>query len=1185
MPEFIPGLPGLAFPDLFRLGGLTKLDQEFLARLQREHADRHTQLLAYRAGAVLSPLETSELLLACAPLIEEVIGDLFGIDTPLEQARARTLAHNPIFVFKKLFVQRRARRRLLTQEELQDFPELDRWLTRELKATGLKTDDLELAVAQFGQRLLDDADAHKDAVEMLTRWCIQAIKSDAGKARVNRWVSFRLPVGVDYAHLVPVKLVRKDDIERYENASGCTHLRDGFSLTDLRMNSRQVQNEVNYCIYCHDHDGDFCSKGFPEKKGEPDKGIKKNAIGVSLDGCPLEEKISEMHSLKRDGHTIAALAMIMADNPMCPATGHRICNDCMKSCIYQKQEPVNIPQIETACLTDVLQLPWGVEIYDLLTRWNPLRARQWLPKPYNGLKVMVTGMGPAGFTLAHHLLMEGFAVVGMDGLKIESLPETLVQGPVYDYQELEEDLGTRVMAGFGGVAEYGITVRWDKNFLKLIYLTLARRQHFQVFGCVRFGGTLTLDDAWELGFDHVAIAVGAGLPQALPIPGSLARGMRQATDFLMALQLTGAAKEASLANLQVRLPAVVIGGGLTGIDTATEVQAYYIAQVEKTLSRYETLVAAQGDAQGSASPALDRTSGAGDAQVRQGLDEESKLVLDEFLAHGKLVRAERARAKAEQRRANFIPLLQQWGGVTVAYRRPLSESPAYQRNHEEVTKAMEEGIYYADNLSPTAAALDDYLHVSALVCRRMHTDADGKLVESMEEVKLPARAIFVATGAKPNIAYYFEHRGSFELDAGHYSAHEDRAGELVPVAPIKYCKTPDFGPFASYDKHGKRVSFIGDTHPSFSGSVVKAVASGYRTYPKIVAAFGARATDHGGEGEYAAFRSRMQHLFQPRLEAITRCADNAVELVIHAPMAAKGFRPGQIYRLQNYERLAPMLGGTRLQTEAMAITGSKVDKVKGTVTLIVLERGASSRIAATFKPGEPIALMGPTGTYAHVPQHQTLLIVADRLGATGVRALAPALRAAGNKVLFFASFRTPQEVFHREEFEDACERIVWVCAAGTITPQRPQDRSYTGDIRDALKAYAAGKLGDTDPLALDDMDRLYFLGSGCLVQRLRDLRHNELSASFASNPPATGSVYGSMQCMLKGVCSQCLQWQVDPVTGKRTKAVFTCSWQDQPLDMPDYDSLQERLAQNRLAEHLSNLWLEHLFATHKIERV
>ena len=63
----------------------------------------------------------------------------------------------------------------------------------------------------------------------------------------------------------------------------------------------------------------------------------------------------------------------------------------------------------------------------------------------------------------------------------------------------------------------------------------------------------------------------------------------------MALQLTGAFKEDALSNLQVRLPAVVIGGGLTGIDTATELLAYYPVQVEKMLERYEALVAAIGD--------------------------------------------------------------------------------------------------------------------------------------------------------------------------------------------------------------------------------------------------------------------------------------------------------------------------------------------------------------------------------------------------------------------------------------------------------------------------------------------------------------------------------------------------------------------------------------------------------------
>jgi hypothetical protein len=63
--------------------------------------------------------------------------------------------------------------------------------------------------------------------------------------------------------------------------------------------------------------------------------------------------------------------------------------------------------------------------------------------------------------------------------------------PVRDVSELFEPLDARVMAGFGGVAEYGITVRWDKNFLKLMRLLLERRAEFAMFGGVRFGGTVT----------------------------------------------------------------------------------------------------------------------------------------------------------------------------------------------------------------------------------------------------------------------------------------------------------------------------------------------------------------------------------------------------------------------------------------------------------------------------------------------------------------------------------------------------------------------------------------------------------------------------------------------------------------------------------------------------------------------
>ena len=95
--------------------------------------------------------------------------------------------------------------------------------------------------------------------------------------------------------------------------------------------------------------------------------------------------------------------------------------------------------------------------------------------------------------------------------------------PIRDIATLREPLDDRVMAGFGGVAEYGITVRWDKNFLKMVRLLLERRARFALFGGVRFGGTLDAEGAFALGFDHVALAAGAGRPTVLDLPNGLAQ--------------------------------------------------------------------------------------------------------------------------------------------------------------------------------------------------------------------------------------------------------------------------------------------------------------------------------------------------------------------------------------------------------------------------------------------------------------------------------------------------------------------------------------------------------------------------------------------------------------------------------------------------------------------------------------
>ena len=605
---------GLEFEDLYRRDGLVRLDGAFVDVLKARSPELHDRLMAARAALAseasgqrgdpivrapeqVAGKDESDLIVALAPELEDFVGELFGIVAEMNALRARHDALAPLYGVKRLFVQRRAAKKYTPEQAAAfDGPALRREL--EPLIGGALT---ELRFAEKVDAWMKSEAEHPEALELAACYAAWAVHTPEGRHAHKGGVLFKIPHKVDPHHLVPVETEVVDGVAMLKLPRAQRRARDGFALTDPGTDLTGALDHANYCIWCHNQGKDSCSKGLREKTGE----FKKSAFGVVLAGCPLDEKISEMNLAQAEGHTLGALAIAVVDNPMCAATGHRICNDCMKACIYQKQEPVDIPQVETRVLKDVLALPWGFEIYSLLTRWNPLNLRRPLPKPATGRKVLVVGLGPAGFTLAHHLMNDGHTVVAIDGLKIEPLAQDIsgvdprgARAPfraIRDVAELREPLDARIMAGFGGVAEYGITVRWDKNFLKLIRLLLERRREFTMFGGVRFGGTLTIDSAFALGFDHIALCAGAGRPTIVPMKNGLAAGVRQASDFLMALQLTGAAKTDSLANLQVRLPVVIIGGGLTAIDTATEALAYYPLQVEKFLSRYETLIAERGE--------------------------------------------------------------------------------------------------------------------------------------------------------------------------------------------------------------------------------------------------------------------------------------------------------------------------------------------------------------------------------------------------------------------------------------------------------------------------------------------------------------------------------------------------------------------------------------------------------------
>jgi len=1156
----------IAFADLYSVDGANRIDRLFLDHLRHADAALADRVDAARAAPEsVAGKDESTLLIDMAPHVEDFIARLFRIEIEVRALEERHHELAPVFAVRRQFVQRKAMNAHKADVAAAfDGPAMRAELDRLLDASaGVAA--FELAFAHAVTRWQQDEAAHGPALDLAARYAAWAAHTGAGKAAHKGGVLFRSPRKLDVMKLVPVEAIDTHGVPAWRQPHDHPlRRRDGFALTDPGTSFAGGLAEAHYCIWCHEQGKDSCAKGLFEKQPAGAAPLanpfKKSAFGVTLAGCPLDERISEFHKLRAEGWPIGALAMICIDNPMAAATGHRICNDCMKSCIYQKQDPVDIPQSETRILKDVLALPWGFEIYSLLTRWNPLHLRRPVPRAPTGKRALVVGMGPAGFTLAHHLLNDGHTIVGIDGLKIEPLDAALSGvtptgarvpfTPIRDFDTLVEPLDNRVMAGFGGVAEYGITVRWDKNFLKVIRLLLERRDRFALYGGVRFGGTLDVEDAFALGFDHVALAAGAGRPTVLELPNALANGVRTASDFLMALQLTGAAKTDSLANMQVRLPVVVVGGGLTAIDTATESLAYYPVQVEKFLARFERLCATSGR----------------DA-VEAGWTPDERHVAHEFLRHAEAIRAERTRAAEERRPARIVELIDGWGGVTIAYRRRLIDSPSYTLNHEEVEKALEEGIRFAEGLTPLAIEIDGSGRASGLTVSEQHNDGDGVWHE-YAKVTLPARTILIAAGTQPNTVLAREDREHFALD-GKYFRLLDEAGDIVK--PLRgLAKPAQPAVLTDVRADGRAVSFFGDLHPSFFGNVVKAMASAKQGYP-IVSRAMSRAPGAHAESVPAFFR-RLDRDLRATVERVVRLTPTIVEVVVRAPAAARRFLPGQFYRLQNFDSLAAINEGTRLTMEGLALTGAWVDREQGLVSTIVLEMGGSSDLCANLVAGEPVVLMGPTGTPTEIARNETVVLAGGGLGNAVLFSIGRAFRDAGSKVLYFAGYRKRIDRYKIAEIEAAADVVVWCTDEGpAFPPDRPQDRTFVGNIVDAMLAYAEGRLGSAE-IPLSAADRVIAIGSDRMMAAVAAARHGVLAPHLKSGHRALGSINSPMQCMMKEICAQCLQPHRDPQTGA-ISYVFSCFNQDQALDEVDFPALASRLAQNTVHEKLTAKWI------------
>jgi glutamate synthase (NADPH/NADH) small chain len=265
-----------------------------------------------------------------------------------------------------------------------------------------------------------------------------------------------------------------------------------------------------------------------------------------IEGCPVGVKIGEFIALVVEGDFLGASEIMKQDN-LLPAICGRVCpqeEQCEIKCVVgKKNEPVAIGRLERF-VADYERETVGIRNPELKTK--------------TGKKVAIIGSGPAGLSCAGDLIQ-----MGHDVTVFEALHE------------------------LGGVLIYGIPeFRLPKAIVKAEIDSLSKLGVEFVTNAV-IGLTDTVDELMQKGassssegmdsqtspaqggYDATFIAVGAGLPYFLNIPGENFSGVYSSNEFLTRVNLMKAYRfpefDTPVFNCNEKNVAV-FGGGNTAMD-------------------------------------------------------------------------------------------------------------------------------------------------------------------------------------------------------------------------------------------------------------------------------------------------------------------------------------------------------------------------------------------------------------------------------------------------------------------------------------------------------------------------------------------------------------------------------------------------------------------------------------------